>query len=306
MSDAATLAQSPARSDTLLPRVAILMAVLLWGGSFPAMKVAVAALGPWTVMWARMLLALTLLAPVAGRLWPAPLRAAFRADWRVLLPMALCLPCGYFLLESYALRYTSAAQAGVISAMVPLLVAAGARIFLGEVVAGGALAGLGLSVAGIGWLTALAGAGPQAAAPLLGNVLEMGAMACAAGSMLLLKGLSDRYGPWSLTALQVAVGAVFFAPGVAGLLAAPPWTWPPLVTLAVLFLGCGVTLGAFGLYNYGMSRMPASQASAFINLVPVAAVLLGWLLLGETLAPGQWAAAACVFGGVWLSQRGRS
>ena len=73
--------------------------------------------------------------------------------------------------------------------------------------------------------------------------------------------------------------------------------------LSLLFLGVSVTLGAFGLYNWAMSRMPASRASAFINLVPVLAVLLGWLVLNEGLNQLQLLAAMVIVGGVILSQR---
>ena len=66
-----------------------------------------------------------------------------------------------------------------------------------------------------------------------------------------------------------------------------------------------MTLGAFGLYNWGMSRLTASRASVFINLVPVFAVVFGWSLLGEALAPFQCAAALAVVGGVWISQHGK-
>ena len=70
----------------------------------------------------------------------------------------------------------------------------------------------------------------------------------------------------------------------------------------ILFLGVFVTLGAFGLYNWGMSRIPAGKASIFINLVPVIAVLIGWLAMGEALTTTQWIAALAVMTGVWISQ----
>ena len=301
------------QTNSLAPRLALLLAVLLWGGSYPAMKVAVTALGPWTVMWLRMILAAFLLSPVILRLRPhltAPTRFGghskpLRADALRILAMVLCMPCGYFLMEANALRFTSAAQAGVVSSLVPLLVACGARLLLGERHGLGTWLGLGISVAGVVWLTLTGTVSAQASRPLLGNMLEVGAMICAAGSMLLLKELSSRYGPWPLTAMQVIAGVVFFVPGAMGLMQRPPWTWSALETGAILYLGCFVSVGAFGLYNYGMSRLAASQASAFINLVPVAAVLLGWGLLGETLTPMQWVAAGCVFAGVWLSQHRR-
>jgi len=69
------------------------------------------------------------------------------------------------------------------------------------------------------------------------------------------------------------------------------------------FLGLFVTLGAFGLYNWGMSHVPASRASIFINLVPVNAVLIGWIVLGEALSSLQLLMAGVVLCGVVFSQR---
>ncbi len=63
-----------------------------------------------------------------------------------------------------------------------------------------------------------------------------------------------------------------------------------------------VTLGAYGLYNFGVSRIPASQASAFVNLIPVFTVILGWIILNERFAPVQYLASALVFSGIFLSQ----
>ena len=60
------------------------------------------------------------------------------------------------------------------------------------------------------------------------------------------------------------------------------------------------------MYNFGLSRVPASQASAYINLIPVFAILLDWWVLGQTLTPTQYAASLIVLAGVTLSQdRGR-
>jgi drug/metabolite transporter (DMT)-like permease len=73
--------------------------------------------------------------------------------------------------------------------------------------------------------------------------------------------------------------------------------------LSILFLGGLVTLGAFGLYNWAMSRIPASQAAVFINMVPVAAVALGWMMLSESLSMVQCIAAAGVIVGVVISQK---
>lgn len=286
--------------QALMPLFAALTAALLWGGSFSAAKIALATFSPMSLMWLRMTLATLLLLPLAHRVLP---RNVQRKDLKLLAATCLLMPCGYFLFEANALRLTTSTQAGVISSFVPLLVALGAAMFLGEALTRRVVAGLALSMAGVAWLSlsGTAEGSDSAPAPLLGNALEFLAMVCAAGSMLLVKRLSGRYGPWSLTAMQTMVGAVFFLPGATGVDTAP-WDWPPEAALAVLFLGGLVTLGAFGLYNWALSRLAAARVSAFINLVPLVAVAFGWLFLGETLTPLQCLAAVMIISGVALSQ----
>jgi drug/metabolite transporter (DMT)-like permease len=318
---------APARPSLLLPGLAALGAVTLWGLSFPAMKVAVQALGPMPLMWARMMVAMALLAPFTARLFPARTVAAApsgtlarRGFWSgvprrhklLLLPTVLLQPCLYFLFESKAMQLTTASQAGVISASVPLLVGAGAWLLLGERPSPRLWVGVAFSCAGVAWLTLSGGAGTESAPdPLLGNMLELLAMACAAGNMLLVRRLSAhgghqggecsgfRWNPWTLTALQTVAGALFFAPGAYAVLTGAG-QWPADVVLAVIYLGAGASLGAFGLFNWATSHLPASSVGAFINLVPVTAVGFGWLWLGETLNATQMLAAAVVMVGVAL------
>jgi len=238
-------------------------------------------------------------------------------------------PCLYFLLESNALRFTTSSQAGVIVAAAPLLVALGARLFWGERMGRAMVAGLLLAIAGGAGLTLLGGspgAGAKAANAPLGNAMEMGAMITAASYTLASNRLGRRYSPWSLTALQLAGGALCFLPGRVLLVrsgwAGFPWAKPglldgakpglltgaapvsPWTLVGVLaFLGSFVTLVAFGGYNWALSRLPAARASLFLNLIPVVAVLLGSLLLGESLSVAQSVSAGAVIAGVFLGQR---
>lgn len=118
---------------------------------------------------------------------------------------------------------------------------------------------------------------------------------------LLLKHLSGRYSPFLLTAMVAFVGTLFFLP--MALLSAPLPTSVSLMGLgAIAYLGIVVTVGAYGLYNFGVSRLPASQASGFTNLIPVFTLLFAILLLGESLNTLQMLAATLVFAGVLLSQ----
>ena len=262
------------------------------------MRLAVQAMNPWSVMWLRMAIALIVIMPFAGRLRIHHYR---KGDWRLLVLMVLFQPCVYFLLESYALKLTTSSQAGVISASVPLIVAIGSWLLLAEPLGKRVLAGLCLSVVGVVVLSLAGDASGSAVNPVLGNVLELFAMASAAVNILIVKRLCDRYNPWLLTALQVAAGTLFFTPGLYFLIrASVSWTVP--LVFSILFLGGLVTLGAFGLYNWAMSRIPASRAAVFINMVPVAAVALGWIMLGESLSVVQSIAAGGVIVGVALSQ----
>ena len=108
-------------------------------------------------------------------------------------------------------------------------------------------------------------------------------MICATGYTLLLKKLTERYHPFFLTAMQAFAGALFYLP-VMVLTARPlPVEFVPVPALSVVYLGIAVTMGAYGLYNFGVSRIPASQASAFVNLIPVFTVILGWMVLARAL-----------------------
>lgn len=295
----------------LLPFLCLSGAVLLWGTSFVATKYALRGFGPSTLIFLRMALASALMALFWGRVPPMPGGGRAHGDLRWLALLCLLQPCLYFLCEANAVKLTTSAQAGMISALVPLLVAAGAWLFLREALSGRMIAGLALSLAGVVWLSLSGEAAEDAPNPALGNLLELLAMCCASGYMLVLKHLSSRYDSWRLTGLQAFAGAVFFLPwallegsgGVAHWLDAPREAW-----LAVGYLGGVVTLGAFGLYNMAVARLASAQAASSINLVPPVAVLAGWLLLGERLGAGQLAACAVILCGVLLGQvpaRGR-
>ena len=276
------------------------VAVLLWGTSFLATKTALAGFAPQTMVWLRMSIASLLILLAAGRIPKPDYRAG---DWKILSLLCLMQPVLYFLLESNAVNLTTSSQAGMLSCLVPLLVAAGAWVLLREPLTRGILTGLAVSMAGVVWLSLAGAPVSDAPNPALGNLLEVGALTCAAVYMVLMKRLSARYSTWWLTGLQCVAGAVFFLPG--GLLSAPEsWSAVPLQAwLGLGYLGLFVTLGAFGLYNMALTMMPAGKAALSINLVSPVALIAGWLLLGETLTGAQLAACGVVGFGVWLGRR---
>lgn len=278
--------------------VCLVLAMLFWGSSFIAAKIAFAEWPPLWVIFSRMVLGSAIF--LCAWRW----RGQFdyrNGDWKYLLGLATCQPCLYFIFESTALQYTSASQAGMITALLPLMVAMGAFAFLRERVSTTQFSGFLIAVAGTIWLTIAGEADQHAPAPLLGNLLEFLAIASAVGGTLMLKRLSDRYSPFLLTALQCFVGMPFFLS-----LAVIREPVPSNISLtgisAILYLGLVASVGAFMLYSYGIRHLPVSQASAFVNLIPLFSLLIAALFLGERFNSQQLLGAGIIFAGVALSQ----
>jgi drug/metabolite transporter (DMT)-like permease len=290
------------RSSHLLPLLCLAGAVVFWGTGYGGAKAALDSFSPMTVVWLRMVVATLVFAPFWHRLPKPDYR---KGDWKVLALIGLLMPCLYYFFEGYALHFTTSSQAGVVSALSPLFVGIGAWLFFREHVGTRQIVAIVVSLAGVAMLSF--GGVSQAAAPnpMLGGLLEFMAIVSGSGWMLAVKYLGPRYNPWLLTGGQAAVGAVAFLPlalasGSSQLIHATPQAWGCIVYLAIV-----VTLAAFGLYNMALTMMPASRASIAINLVPVVALLTGWLVLGETMSALQLLACAVVLGAVVLGESDR-
>jgi len=285
-----------------LPYLAIIISVFLWGGSFTAMRQGLVNLGSFELMSLRFLTAALVLIPFLQRFTRSLRISARKGDGRLILIMVLLQPCLYFLFEANALKFTTASQAGVISATAPLLTAIGAWIILKETVRNKVLIGMVIALGGI--ITVTLGGTPDSGAnqPLLGNILEFFAMISAAGYLIAVRKLSSRYDTWLLTAMQIFTGAIFFSPGLISILRSGA-AFSVLPWFSVIYLGIASSVAAFGLFNWGMKYVPAARASSFINLIPVIAAAGAWLILGEKLTILQTAGAGTVLIGVLISQK---
>ena len=72
---------------------------------------------------------------------------------------------------------------------------------------------------------------------------------------------------------------------------------------SIVFLGVFGTALAFTWYSQAIARIGTTKAAAFINLVPLFAVLLGALLLDERIGGAVLAGGALVMVGVFLTNR---
>lgn len=277
----------------------LMLAMIFWSSSFMALKTAFRYYDPFFVIFARMAVASAGFVLFISHIISVKIR---KGDLKFLLLMALCEPCLYFVFESFSLKYTSASQSAMITSMLPIMVAFSAWLFIGEKITFRSIVGFVTAVAGVVWLSSAGKATAESPNPALGNFLEFMAMVCATGYTVTLKYLTDRYSSIFLTAFQSFTGAVFFGVFLFFRPDSIPTEIHMTATLTVLYLGIAVSMLAYGLYNYGVSVIPANRASAFTNLIPVLGMIMGWVFLGERFTTGQYFASVLVFAGVFISQ----
>lgn len=290
------------KKNSFWPTMAMLVISISWGASFSITKTAVSYFQPEFVVFVRMFLGALIFLLCWRHLKTTTL---IRKDIPLLLLMILFEPCLFFLLESYALAYTTASQAGMIVATSPLFTAVAAWIFLREKPSLLMWLGFLVAIGGIFILSFDAAISETAPNPVLGNILEALSLCAGAGFIICIKKLGARYSPFFLAAIQAFGGSIFFL--ILNIVRGTtiPSSFELTPVLCVLYLGIMVTFFGITAFNYGVSRLPAATSAGLLNLVPFFAVLFGALVLGEELKAMQWMAGGLVIIGVLISQRAK-
>ena len=279
--------------------LSLIFAMFIWASSFIALKAAMEDLGPFTVIFLRMLIASLCFVYFIKSF----LKYDFsKKDVKFILLLALFEPCLYFIFESKALQLTSASQAGMITSLMPIITAMVAGYFLKEIISKQMIFGSLIAMGGAIWLSLQGTSSIDAPNPLLGNFLEFLAMLCAAFYTVTVRYLSDRYSALFITAIQVFIGTVFFIPlflyeyiNIGLNMTVESFLW-------VAYLGVVVTLGGYGLYNYALTKIEASKASIFIYLIPVFTLFLAYFMLNEKLSSLEFIACFIILFGVFISE----
>ena len=279
--------------------LSLIFAMFIWASSFIALKAAMEDLGPFTVIFLRMLIASLCFVYFIKSF----LKYDFsKKDIKFILLLALFEPCLYFIFESKALQLTSASQAGMITSLMPIITAMAAGYFLKEIITKQLIFGSLIAMSGAIWLSLQGTTSISSPNPLLGNFLEFLAMACGAGYTITARYLSDKYSALFITAIQAFIGAIFFTP----LFIYEYFTIPLNITmnsfLWVLYLGVVVTLAGYGLYNYALTKIQASKAAVFVYLIPVFTLILAYFVLNEKLSIIEFIACLVILVGVFISE----
>ena len=239
-------------------------------------------------------LALALLAPHE----PGPrLSAMTAAQWRDLTLMALLGMVGFTILMLEGVKRTAAADAGIITATLPAVAALLAVMLAGEKPSH--LQGLAilLAIVGVG-LVQIWGAAPGPST-LIGNLLVGGAVLGEASFVVLGKRLAPHYRP-----LRLALGANLVGLALSMPLALPqlPAFDPTAVAAGSWALGTWYALASsvvcLWLWYRGLPHVETWLAGLATAAVPVAALAVSALYLGESIGLPRLAGAALVIAAI--------
>jgi drug/metabolite transporter (DMT)-like permease len=289
-------------SPPLLAWACLILLGLIWGGSFLSTEIALAGVGPLWIAAGRIVIAaasLIALALLTGNGLPPIATLRGRRIWLHCVGMGLFSNALPFSLLAWGQRQVSSGFAGITMAVVPLLVLPLAHALVpGERMTARKTVGFGLGFLGVVLLVGYGAADPDAA--------PVARLACIAASCCYAVGvIVTRLAPpgpylaFSAGALLVASAAIL---PVALLVDGWPAVPPSLALVAVLYLGAFPTALATALLVYVVQVAGPSFMSLVNYQVPVWAVLLGLVVLGEELPPQFVGALALILCGLAISE----
>ena len=253
---------------------ALAVAVIFWGSAPPAIRAALQGYSPAHLALLRFALAtvlLTIYAIIAG-LRPPALR-----DIPVITLAGGIGITFYNTVLNYGLLTVRSAEGSFLIASTPIWTALIAFVVLHERLNHWGWAGIFISFAGIGIIAHERAHGLHFSRGAL--VLLAGAISYAI-YMVMQKRLLGRYQALEFTVYAFWAGTLLMLPFSGGALHAARIA-PVAATAALVYLGVFPAAIANVAWAYAMSHTTATRISTFIYLMPVVAVLLGWVWLGE-------------------------
>lgn len=285
----------------------LLALVVIWGVNFSVIKAALGEIPPLAFNAVRFPLASAVLWVILrrrGRIEPIP-----RDELPRLLFLGILGHVVYQLLFIYGMDATRAGNASVLLATVPVWTALlstlrgherpGLSVWIG---AGATVAGVGLLVVGGAERLALGGGNLQ------GDLLMVAASLGWAAYTVEGRDLIRRHGALRVTAWTLWIGTGFLVLlGLPALLELPVGEVSPAAWAGAGYAGVFAVGVAYLLWYWGVGRLGSTRAAAYGNAVPVVALFVAWLWLGEEPAPLELAGAAVIIAGASLARvRGKA
>lgn len=279
----------------LPPLLAAAGLVLALSSSFPAIALALRDFDPLPLAALRLTVAASVaLVLMARGPWPRPTRRQVPA-----LALAGLLTGSVFVLGNAGQVTVSIGAASVLLGTQPLYMALIAVLLFAEPFGRRNWLGLGLAAAGLG---VVATGQPGGLAFGAGTTLMIAAALGGAVLALLQRPLLAQYTPLRLSAMLFVIAALWLSPwlaqGVAQARQAAPGALAAVVYLALVPTFVGQLCLAHALRLLG-----AARAGALFYLIPVVALLIAWIGLGQRPEAATILGGAVALGGVLLATR---
>lgn len=293
MADSCSPALAPASTRFVVPTgIWLGLMVVLWGLSWPAMKLCLGSVPP---LWLAALrfssagLVLFGILGVTGRLrWPP------RADWPVLASVGLFQMMAFTALGLVAMRHTDAGRAALLAYTTPVWVMLGAWLVLRQRPSRGQFGAILLGLAGVAVVCSPLGMDWTAPDVLLGNSLLLLCAICWA--VVILHVRRHRWvshpldlAPWQmlLAAVPLVVAAVTFEGPLSVV-------WSPRLVGLLAFIGPVATSFCFVISSEVGRHIDSFSMSNATLGVPAIGLLSSALLLGERLSVALLVGLACL------------
>lgn len=288
----------------MLTHVKLALTAVFWGGTFIAGKIVSQDLSPFSAAFLRFLIANIFMIGLLKKGDPV----SHRWDRSTLLLIAALGATGIFLYNAcffQGLKTIDASRASLIIALNPVFIGIGAALFFKDPWS---------PVKTVGTLLSLIGA---VTVITRGNYAAMFSGGVGQGELFILccvfSWVSFSLLGKKCLSLMSPLESICYASIAGNILLLPPalsehiaFTFTGLSLndwLALFYLGFFGTVLGFVWYYDGISKIGASKAGLYINLVPVSAVFMGWLFLNETIGIAILVGAILVVLGIGLTQQ---
>jgi drug/metabolite transporter (DMT)-like permease len=285
--------------------VQLVLTAIFWGGTFIAGRQVAQRLPPFTTAFLRFATAAVLLLLLTWRYEGRFPRLDKRQTTLVIL-LGLTGVFAYNAMFFGGLRHIEAGRAALIIAICPAVIALASAALLREPFGLAKILGILLSV--FGAIVVVSQGRPHqilAGGVGVGELLILGCVASWVVYSLVGKVVMKRLSPLASVAYSAVVGAVAlgvsasFEGFASSLSLATVVDWLSIAYLAVF----GTVLGFVWFYQ-GVQRIGPTRAGLFINIVPISAVVLAFVILREPVTWSLAVGAALVLTGVFLTNAG--
>lgn len=287
--------------------IILLLVPLFWGGAFGSMKHVLSELAPLTASALRFIIAglfLFLWSSWRRELsWPL-----IKENFFSLLALGATGVFSYNYFFATGLQYTSAVTAALIIVINPVFTTCIASFFMGEAWNWRTLCGVFISLLGVSLVVSKGDMSVLAQMSIgIGEIYLFGAVASWVAYTLIIKKMTGAMRSGAVTAVSTIMGACMLF--VISLMKEDQWSKVLYVSnqsmLEILYLAVFATVVAFLLFNWGIQRIGATKASAYINLMPVNAVWIAVFLYGEKISTYHLLGMSLAIAGVFITTQNK-